>query len=99
MIFGRRYDKCYLPWFTWRPVFLRGPDEWDRMRRLDVLARVVWLRFVWRLRTRPQPYYAVPDGLTRNALLLDSIEAWQAVRAGIEHDSTCHCEDCRAWGA
>ncbi len=75
MIFERPYDTQYRRWFAWHPVILDGPDEWDRCRRLDTTRRLVWLRFVWRLRTKPTPYYALPDQHTRNAMLLDAIDA------------------------
>lgn len=73
MIVGRHYDKLYHPWFAWRPVKLSGPDEWERERRLNVGPRFVWLRWVWRYKCKPNPYYALPDENTTNALLRQSI--------------------------
>jgi hypothetical protein len=46
-------------WFAWRPVELRGPHEWDRMRATGHDARWVWLRWVRRMRCEPQYYYAL----------------------------------------
>lgn len=69
-------DTRYRRWFAWFPVVLSGPDEWDRAKRLRTRPRVVWLRNVWRFRTRPSSYYALPDAHSRNALLRDSVEGW-----------------------
>lgn len=74
MIVERANDNGYRRWFAWRPIFLNGPDEWDRARRLNVRERLVWLRFVWRLRLERGNYYALPDAHTRNAMLLDATE-------------------------
>lgn len=60
MIFERRRkDDKYRKWFAWRPVVLYGPDEWSRERRLGAWPRVVWLRTVWRWRSRPRTYYTL----------------------------------------
>jgi hypothetical protein len=61
MIFERPIDATYKPWFAWRPVQLRGPDEWDRCKKLGTTARWVWLRFVWRRRCIPNTYYTIDD--------------------------------------
>jgi hypothetical protein len=61
MIFEVAIDKEYHPWFAWRPVMLSGPDEWDRQKRTGRNARMVWLRKIWRMRTRPNTYYAMFD--------------------------------------
>ena len=74
MIFDCWYeDDRYHRWFAWYPVELNGPDEWERCQRLRCGPRVVWLQYVWRLKTRPGDYYALPDSNTRNSLLLESI--------------------------
>lgn len=60
MIFGgKKEDDDYLPWFAWRPVRLSGPDEWDRQKR-GYSPRWVWLRRVYRMRSRFGTYYAIP---------------------------------------
>jgi hypothetical protein len=74
MIFENRHDFRYKKWFAWYPIFLSGPDEWNRCESLGCDERCVWLRFVWRYRTRPGAYYALPGPHTKNKLLLDSIE-------------------------
>lgn len=74
MIFERPHDDRYRRWFAWRPVILDGPDEWDRSKVLNTTRRMVWLRTVWRLRTKPSPYYALPWAGTRNALLLEAVD-------------------------
>lgn len=61
MIFqGRQYDTEYAPWFAWRPIRLYGPQEWDRMGAKNCEARLVWLRWIWRMRCKPHNYYAAP---------------------------------------
>lgn len=62
MIFCKRYECKYRRWFAWHPVRLRGPDEWDRQRALNVGPRLVWMRMIWRMKTRPKNYYALPGG-------------------------------------
>lgn len=74
MIFERKWDREYRTWFAWRPVFLRGPDEWDRMRRRGARARFVWLRFIWRARMQGGTYYALPSPNSTNAMLLDAVD-------------------------
>lgn len=62
MIFGgRAEDDDYHRWFAWRPVWLNGPMEWDRKRALGSSARWVWLRTIYRMRSRFGTYYAVPE--------------------------------------
>jgi hypothetical protein len=73
MIFQRSYDKRYYRWFAWRPVILDGPDEWDRCKRLHVRRRLVWLRFIWRMRMKHTTYRALPGAQTDNAMLLDAV--------------------------
>jgi hypothetical protein len=75
VIFERNYDEDYHRWFAWRPVVLTGPDEWDRTRRLNCWRRLVWLRFVWRMRSCFGTSYALPWEGTRNDLLLEAVEA------------------------
>lgn len=55
-------DDDYHRWFAWRPVFLYGPDEWDRRKRTGDSPRLVWLEFVWRWRDPSGTYYALFDG-------------------------------------
>lgn len=77
MLLDRKYDKLYKPWFAWYPVFLYGPDEWDRMNRVGAGHRLVWLRRVWRARLGHTTYYAIPDEHTNNNMLLASIEEYE----------------------
>lgn len=62
MIFARRQEEHeYHKWFAWRPVWLYGPDEWDRKRFTRRPPRLVWLRFVERMRCEPRTFYALPN--------------------------------------
>ena len=60
VIDGKQYETEYRPWFAWRPVRLYGPDEWDRNKALNCESRLVWLRWISRMRTKPRTYYAAP---------------------------------------
>ena len=72
-IFNNDYDLRYKKVFAWFPVALYGPDEWDRCKTLNCGERLVWLRWVWRFKTKGSTYYAIPGDHTRNQLLQDSI--------------------------
>jgi hypothetical protein len=62
MMFDRQVEESvYRPWFAWRPVFLSGPEEWDRMKATGRSARLVWFRWVYRMKSRPGSYYALLD--------------------------------------
>lgn len=60
--FGWRGHACeYHWWFAWRPIFLYGPDEWDRERMLDKSPRLIWLLWVMRMPTSPRFYHVRPN--------------------------------------
>jgi len=59
MIFEKQIEDEYYRWFAWYPVKLAGPDEWKRMKMKGCYARIVWLRFVWRMRCKPNTYYTI----------------------------------------
>lgn len=61
MIFQPKEEQHYRQWFAWHPVKLRGPIEWTRTKDTGLPPRWVWLRWVWRMRVVPRPYYALDD--------------------------------------